>query len=404
MSHSQVAWSPEPGENRRGAQLDLGAADPRRRSGVRLAKRYHSFPGPPPSPGDERGASTAPAEFNTSWGSKGPATRKRQEILATLGPSSSPGPLRVPWGWPGCASTVGAAPQAPSCGPRPGEAPGLETRRGRPHPARPAAAALGDRPHCPAVPDSAPRVPKPAVPSYLRPGLRCPRRALRGQLGPSGALRTRGRSRLGPRCAPQLLGASAPRFSPAISLLAQSLGGGRRDSGKRGAGSAGGGARGGRGGGRAGGGGAGAPEPAQTGEGAAATPRQPRAPFPRLLRRPFTPLPSFHSCLPSSSLPFPASSSSLSISPPSPLFSPFLLSPLFPAPSASPAPLSPSLSPSFAFRLVASSRPWPVCLGLCVPVLFNMDFPLGFSLSSLADLLLMVFFVSLSLFHPLLSL
>lgn len=136
MSHSQVAWSPEPGENRRGAQLDLGAADPRRRSGARLAKRYHSFPGPPPSPGDERGASTAPAEFNTSWGSKGPATRKRQEILATLGPSSSPGPPRVPWAWPGCASTVGAAPQAPSCGPRPGEAPGLETRRGRPHPAR----------------------------------------------------------------------------------------------------------------------------------------------------------------------------------------------------------------------------------------------------------------------------
>lgn len=253
----------------------------------------------------------------------------------------------------------------------------METRRARPHPARPAAVALGARPRCPVVPDSAPRRRPPL--SYLRPGLRCPRRALRGQLGRSGALRARGRSGLGPRCAPGFLRSSAPRFSPATSPRARSSEGGRRDAARRGAGSA--------------GGGAGAREPAQPGEGR------------RLAGRaappsgPFIPPPSFPSSSPLSLFPLPF------LSPHLPCFHPHAPRPLLffsllcPAPSASPAPLSPRpphAPSSFPFSLVVSCLVRPGCLGLWVPVLCHKDFPRGFSPSSPADLLLSLFSITFS--------
>ena len=406
MSHSQVAWSPEPEENRRGAQLDLGAADPRRRSGARLAKRYHSFPGPPPSPGDERGASTAPAEFNTSWGSKGPATRKRQEILATL--------VRVP---PVPYASHGDGRGAPRLSER--HLTLLPVARGR---ARRRGWKLG-------VADPIPPGPRRRLWATVRSVQ--PSRTLRPASRSRQPLPTCGRgcAARGGRCAGSsaapvrsgrgaapasgraaLPGSSVPQLRVSRPLSRRSLSlprAGGETRGREGRGVRGAGRGGGRGGGRAAGAGPGLRSPPSPGRGAAATPRQPRALFPRLLRRPFTPLPSFHS------------SSSLLVSPVSrfqffalhfPSLPPFLsFSSLFSSPPhplrSLPSPLSPlSLSPSFAFRLVASSLPWLVCLGLCVSVLFNMDFPLGFSLSSLAGLLLLVFFVSLSLFHPLLSL
>ena len=99
---------------------------------------------------------------------------------------SSPGPPRFPGGWPGRALTVGEAPQAPCCGPRPGEQGAGISMCPTPHPSQPAAA-WGAGLRCLAVLGSTPRAPTPAVRSYLRPGLRCPRRALRGQLGRSAA-------------------------------------------------------------------------------------------------------------------------------------------------------------------------------------------------------------------------
>lgn len=235
-----------------------------------------------------------------------------------------------------------------------------------PHPSQPAAA-WGAGLRCLAVLGSTPRAPTPAVRSYLRPGLRCPRRALRGQLGRSAAFP-----------APQL---RDYRPQPRRSLGLPRAGGGTRG---RGEGSA-----------EGQGAGPGRRSPPTSGRGAAAPPayRPPRAPGraapPASLHpSPFLAFSSFLSVVSR----FHFSFTSLL---------PLLFYPFFSLSSPSPAPLS-APPTSFSFSLVSSSLLWPDRPDICVPVLFHMDIPLGFSLSSLADLLMLVFFLFLC--HPLLSL
>lgn len=145
--------------------------------------------------------------------------------------ASTPAPAR-PTGMAGARIDGRSGTLVPSCDPR-GKA-----RRGgwnlgvsAPHRARPGASARGGVRPRRAVPGSAPCAPTPAAGSYLRPGLRCPRRTLRGQLDHSGALPARGRSRLAPRCAP---GSSAPRLRAARPQPRHSLGLTRAGGGTRG--------------------------------------------------------------------------------------------------------------------------------------------------------------------------
>lgn len=268
---------------------------------------------------------------------------------------------------------------------------------------------------------SAPTPPGPICPD--RPGVCAPRPdagrpflpAARAALPAAGAARAARPLRCAPGAGPlraraalrsRLLGSSVPprraaRPQPRRSLGLPRAGGGTRGRGRAGErGTEGGSARG-RGAGRCSG------SPPSPGRGAARRPPPAPRPLPALPparaarsprgRRPaaspgsFSPLPSPLLSLPSSpgprSLSSPPSSSPLSSSP---LLSFSLSSLPLPAhpypsrllPSPHPPPilllLSVGLFPALAWG------PQPACLGLCFPFLFNTDFPLGFSLCSLA--------------------
>lgn len=168
-------------------------------------------PGSPLSPGEWNGtgASTAPAKSSASWGF--PGAPPQGKGIRFSGPSrESPAP-NASRGMAMARVDGRSSARAPSCGLRQGEVRQGEVRRGAEVGISgcppPIPLGQGRRLGAPVSPTqtvlvSAPRAPTPAVRSYLRPGLSCPQRALRGQLGHSGALRARGRSRLGTRCAP----------------------------------------------------------------------------------------------------------------------------------------------------------------------------------------------------------
>lgn len=275
-----------------------------------------------------------------------------------------PAPSRIPEGWPGCASTVGAAPRAPSCGPEAGRGAGV-WKLGEPDPIPPGpwrqlwAPGLAVRPSQTQRPDAGRPSPTCGRGCAARGG-RCAGSSAAPVRSGRGAAPGSGRAALPGSSVPPLRASRPqPRRAPGLP---------RAGAGTRG---------GGRG---APGAGPGRGSPPSPGRGAAAPPRPP-APAPRPLRSPPR-LPSPFSHFPCLSPHRPGLPP-----PPPPVLS---FSSLFSAPPHPPRPLaSPRALLTFLLPSPSVWRPlsWfgpGVCVS--VPVLCHKDFPRGFSPPSPADL------------------
>lgn len=241
-----------------------------------------------------------------------------------------PAPSRIPEGWPGCASTVGAAPRAPSCGPEAGRGAGV-WKLGEPDPIPPGpwrqlwAPGLAVRPSQTQRPDAGRPSPTCGRGCAARGG-RCAGSSAAPVRSGRGAAPGSGRAALPGSSVPPLRASRPqPRRAPGLP---------RAGAGTRG---------GGRG---APGAGPGRGSPPSPGRGAAAPPRRPAL-------RPLHPAP--FAPLLASPLPSPTSRASLPIAPVSrprrPPSSPFLLSSLPRPIRLARSPLPAPSSRSFFLRL-----------------------------------------------------